>query len=342
MLVVEGLLTDQPEVQTVKISRSLPVGQKTVKRPLSGCTVTIIDDLDIRTRYTETDSGIYVSPVGFHGELGRTYRVHIAAPAEGGIYNYDSKPAVMLPVPAIDTLYYEKSKVRDEDFDQFDIETCQIYLDTYGNDNGFFRWEYFETWILRLNFSVPDQICWINERSRNIMIKSTDASGETFIKRQPVTNISNVTDRLQTKYSILVNQYSMNEEEYNFWLAMQKITEESGGLYDAVPASVPGNITCTEFPDQTVLGYFSVSAKASKRIFIDENFAGIIDHYADCITDTVYGDGPIKGLDTTVWILFDKPMSFPRPHTRILTETWGCYSCTARGTKERPSFWEGE
>ncbi|HLO58998.1 MAG TPA: DUF4249 domain-containing protein [Bacteroidales bacterium] len=344
MLVVEGLLTDQQETQTIKISRSLPIGRNIIKRPIHGCTVAISDDLNNIAFFYETDSGIYVSPEMFHGEAGRSYILHISAPdvSGTGIRNYESSPAILQPVPPIDSLYYEKTIVRDLEFPDFDIHTCQIYLDTYGSNSGYLRWEYFETWILRLLFSVPDQKCWVSDHSKEILIKNTTATGQTYIKKQPVIYISNKTDRLQTKYSILVNQYSMNEDEYNYWAALKTLSDGSGGLYDVIPAAVPGNIRCIEDSSETVLGYFSVSAKSSKRIFIDEIFRGIINQYSNCITDTVYGDVPIRGIDTTVWVLFDRPAATPIPRRRILTSTWGCYSCTARGTKERPSFWIGE
>jgi len=343
LLVVEGLITDQPETCTIKISKSLPVGLKSDAKPLSGCIVTVSDNTDVRTRFNETEAGTYISPPEFRGMVGKTYKVHITAPSGSEVLNYDSEPAEMLPVPPISDLYYEKIKLRDVEPDLFDVDGCQIYLTTYDlSGNNYFRWEYFETWVLRLPYIVPNQICWVSDRSRNIMIKSNANYGESRMFRQPVVFISDATDRLKTKYSILVNQYSLNQDEYNFWVELQNLTEQSGGLYDVIPASIASNIKCVEKPEQNVLGYFSVSAKSSQRIFIDEEFAGIVNLYKNCVWDTVYGDGVLPGQDTTVWVLLDKPQSFFNPRTRILTKTRGCYDCTERGTKVKPSFWIGD
>jgi len=343
LLVLEGLITDQPEEYIIKISKSLPVGLKSDARPLNGCEITVSDNLDNRIRFFEREPGTYVSPPGFQGEVGRTYKVNILAPTPTGSLNYESYPAEMLPVAEISSVYYEKVILYDVEHDIFDEEACQIYLDTYGGSGSrYLRWEYFETWILRLPFSVPNQKCWVSDRSRAIRIKNTNSLAGASLTRLPLVYISNETDRLKTKYSIMVNQYSMNADEYNFWAALEKLTEQSGGLYDIIPSSITGNLRCKEIPDESVLGYFSVSAKASKRLFIDEAFAGIFDPYTDCITDTVYGDADIPGLDTTVWTLFDKPRAFPNPRTRILTETHGCYDCTDRGTNVKPEYWIGE
>jgi hypothetical protein len=344
LLVVEGLITDQPETYSIKISRSLPVGLKSEARPVSGCVVTVIDNTDTRIRFVESEAGTYNSPPGFTGQIGKTYKLYISTPSGSGILNYESEPVVMLPVAPISDLYYEKILVRDEELHVFDVEACQVYLNSvdvgYGSD--YLRWEYLETWVLRLPFSVPNQKCWISERSKHIQIKSTAAFKDATIKRQPIIYISEATDRLRTRYSIEVSQYSLNEDEYNFWEALKNLVDESGGLYDIIPASIPSNIKCINKADQTVLGYFSVSAKSSRRIYIDEDFAGIFDPYKNCITDTVYGDDPIPRLDTAVWVLFDKPMAFPNPRTRILTRTYGCYDCTVRGTTTKPSFWVDE
>jgi hypothetical protein len=78
--------------------------------------------------------------------------------------------------------------------------------------------------------------------------------------------ISNLTDRLRVGYSILVDQYSLNEDEYLYWEKLQSITEQVGGLYDIIPSPVPSNVYCVDDPNEKVLGYFSVSANTSKRL----------------------------------------------------------------------------
>jgi hypothetical protein len=112
-----------------------------------------------------------------------------------------------------------------------------------------------------------------------------------------------------------------------------------------IPASVQSNIRCIEAPAEKVLGYFSVSAISSKRIFIKDNFEGIIDQYAHCGTDTLIGGGPldslsIPGLGISVWTLFNVPGTpFGPPGFIILTRTRGCADCTVRGTTVKPIFW---
>jgi hypothetical protein len=137
---------------------------------------------------------------------------------------------------------------------------------------------------------------------------------------------------------------------------LQNFSEHVGGLYDKIPASVPSNITCTDDPGEKVLGYFSVSARSSRRIFIKDNFAGLINLYTNCIDDTVFNGDSIPTLNITSWLIgagFLHPTIWevdpisglvhqvflpPVPY-ELITYKKSCADCTERGTKTEPDFW---
>jgi hypothetical protein len=346
LLVVEGLITDQPETNTIKLSKSLALGLKSDAKPMSGCFVTISDDLGNRISLTETVAGTYVTPPFFQGVIGRSYTLHVTTNFASNNLNYESYPMEMKPVPPIDSIYYEKTVIEPKYENFAGIDGCQIYLDTHdsGNKCRFFRFDYAETWVLRLLFPVDNMKCWVSEKSNAIIIKSTAALKETQINHYPINYISNSSDRLKRKYSILVNQYSLNEDEYNFWEKLQNLTVQVGGLYDVIPYSIPSNLLCIENPNEKVLGYFSVSAKSSKRIFIEDNFSGIIDQYADCISDTIPTDdaNSIPNLNISVWVLLVHKHTFNSPGYTLITKSKGCADCTVRGTTKKPDFWIGD
>lgn len=346
LLVVQGLISDAQEPNIIKLSKSLPLGEISAARPVSGCFVTITDDLGNAVSLSESQPGTYITPSYFRGLTRRFYTLHINTNSEFNYRNYQSSPMEMIPVPPVDSIYYEKTVIKKAEGFFRGVDGCQIYLDTEDPENRckFFRWDFSETWLLRLHFDVPNNTCWISDKSHSINIKSTSAFDKARINRFPINYITNITDRLRKKYSILVNQYSLNEDEYIYWEKIQNIAVKVGGLFDIIPASVPSNIICIEAPAEKVLGYFSVSAISSKRIFIEDEFKGIIDQYADCATDTLLG-GPdsIPGLGISVWTLFDFAATpFGPPRTRILTETKGCADCTERGTIEKPDFWQDD
>lgn len=344
LLVVEGIVTDRPDESMVRLSYSVPLGEKNEARPVKGCYVTVSDNLDSRIRFMETEPGLYRAFAGFKGEVGRTYTLHIETGKENNFYNYVSEPVTMKPVSPINRVYYERI-VETEPVDGFfGIDGCKIFVDT-GNEPEckYYRWDFNETWELRLLYPVENILCWVSDSSRNINIKSTAAYSGNQISGQEITYISNETDRLKRKYSIEVSQYSISEDEYTYLDKLKNLSVSSGGLYDRIPASIPNNITCIEEPALKTLGFFSVSAKTTSRLFIQDKFDGIINHYTHCLSGRViYGDEDPDSLNVYYWVLIDHPPDFGSPRTRWLTFDKGCADCTVRGSKIKPSFWIGD
>ena len=281
-LIVEGLITDQPVGNTIKLSKSMPLGERSNANPVSRCAVSITDNLGNRIAFYETASGIYSPVSAFQGVVGRFYTLHITAPFESNVFHYESYPMELRPVPPIDSLYYEKVTIKSVENTFAPAEGCQVYLDTRDESDKckFYRWEYDETWKIEIPYTVPNKVCYVTDNSDMINIKSTSVLTEDRIKKYPLSFISNNTDRLSKKYSMLVHQYSLSEDEYLYWEKLQNISEEVGGLYDMIPAAIPSNVFCVEDPNEKVLGYFSVSATTSKRIFIKDFFKGLVNVYA--------------------------------------------------------------
>jgi hypothetical protein len=341
LLVVEGLITDQPVPNSIKLSKSLPLRSKVNAKPMTGFDVTITDDLGKLYNLKETNAGTYITdPTVFKGKIGRFYTLHISKTSVDRRIEYESTPMEMMPVPQIDSIYYEKEVLKEGYEGWFGIDACKIFLDTRDPQNTcrFFRWSYSETWILRLLFPVQNNKCWITENSDFVDIKKTTEIKEGLILRHPVKYISNLTDRLKIRYSILVNQYSLSEDEYTYWEKVQKFTDQVGGLYDIIPSSIPSNIHNINYPEEKVLGYFSVSASSSKRIYIQDKFDGIIDQYTECISDTIYGNYDPPQLNVSAWILSDNILS-DGTRQRVLTLRKECADCTTRGTNIKPDFW---
>jgi len=185
-------------------------------------------------------------------------------------------------------------------------------------------------------------VCWISNNPAEILIKNASLHAEASIIRHPVISITDPVDRLSVKYSILVNQFSLNEDEYFYWERLKNTIDQTGGLYDLIPATIPNNIYCLEEPYKKVLGYFSVSAMSSKRLFIKDNFAGINTMYERCLSDTIFTTMPdtIAGQGWVIWII--KDYSDKVPSAVIYTVDRGCVDCRTRGTNIKPVFWNDD
>jgi len=324
ILVVEGLITDQPDTNTIKLSKSFPLGTGSISVPVQGCNVTITDDFGNTFGLTETATGTYVTdPSKFQGIIGRFYTLHINTNASNNNLNYQSYAMELKPVPPIDSVYYEKVTIQESNEFSAGMEGCQVYLNTHDPTNQckFYRLEFSETWEYQLPFTTTNNICWVSSKSKEINIKNTSAFAEDRINRYPLNFISNITDRLRIKYSILVKQYSLNEDEYLYWEKLQNITEQVGGLYDIIPSSVPSNVYSLDNPNEKALGYFSVSASSSKRIFIKDHFAGVVTPYTN---DACF-------VYSYIWV--------GNISVKVGTLVKSCTDCTVRGTNTAPDFW---
>jgi hypothetical protein len=339
LLVVEGLITNNLSESHIKLSKSSPLGSRETAKAVSGGDIFVTDNLDNTFHFYESEAGKYLPQSEFHGTPGNIYKLHVNIPSAKGLIKYESMPMKMVPVPEIDSVTYAKKNLVPETMYSPAQDGCQIYVTTHdpSKDCNFYRWEYDETWEFILPYNVPNKTCWVSSNSEKINIKNTSTLERNLIDKFPLTFISNNSDRLKVRYSILVKQYSMNEDEFSYWEKLQNISEQVGSLYDIIPSSVPSNVFNVTNPTEKVLGYFSVSASVSKRIFIKDRFSGLIDLYLDCPSDTLYTFGPIPNLNNTVWVIIDHPL--PPPSYRVITYSRGCADCTARGTKVPPDFW---
>lgn len=336
-LVVEGMITDQDRVNRIRLSLSQPIGQMLNKKvPVTGAVVSITDDDGTVTSLTESPPGTYCTDsVQFRGLVGASYSLRVLL----GGREYETDFMEMKPVPPIDSLYYEKVLINDAK-DTINIdEGARIYADTHDPTGKclFYRWDYSETWEYRIPYAVTKRVCYITERSDQILIKNTSPYSQAKVTRFPVTYINHETDRLKERYTILLRQYSLNEQEYNFWERVSDVSQDVGNLYDLTPSAIPGNIRSCSDPDETVLGYFSVSAVSEKRLFIKDHFYGLPHFFTYCATDTLGGTLPSTGFETDYWVIED--FSDEIPPFWIITTYKECADCTIRGTSEMPTFW---
>lgn len=363
LITVEGIITDLPGTDTIRIYRSLPLWTKEPRQPIRHCDVWITDDTGNSDTLREVTIGTYVTdPSAFRGMPGRTYTLHFNTLESDGWHRYESIPMKMKPVPEIDSVYYEKEPGL---ISNVSVDGCRIYLDTHGQQDScrYFRWEYVETWEFSLPFDVLNKTCWASASSERIMVENTSMLGKNSVSRFPLVKIDEPVEKLLRKYSILVKQYSLNEDEYRFWEKLQNSVSQVGGLYDIVPGTVTGNIYSLDNMYEKVAGYFSVSAVSMKRLFIKDNFQNHNQMYSNCVVDSafyVFFPYPVDGY---WWIRYDYTIpppyieyinqdqwgvtwwpidEFPAttPPKRLITNKRWCADCTSKGSAIRPDFWD--
>jgi hypothetical protein len=345
-MVVDGSITNQNSTYKIKITRVSRFGLQNTISPVIGCAVSVTDDLGNTSIFKEQQYGLYLSDsLTFKGEAGRRYILNI----KDGNNIYESDQMEMRSVPEIDSLYavleYNNSYTLGNPVPGF-----QVYLNTGdpADECKFYRWKFEETWEFHIPYDekvIINRVCWKYALSDRLYLKNVAALSQNRITAFPLNFITTETNRLKVKYSILVNQYSLNEGEYIYWEKIQKTSQNVGGLYDMVPVSIKGNIHSLNNPDEIVLGYFSVTSVSSKRIFIKNSTLVIPNFYSYCPEDTVPADSKISGLNKYVWILLilhEQINDNPPPPTKdyyVLTTKNECVDCTFDGSRTMPPYW---
>ncbi len=92
---------------------------------------------------------------------------------------------------------------------------------------------------------------------------------QDLINNHILVNIENASPKTSFGYSILVKQYALTKDAFDFWTVIKKNTQQLGGIFDALPTEVSGNIHCLSNPREAVIGFVSAGTITTKRIFID-------------------------------------------------------------------------
>lgn len=169
-----------------------------------------------------------------------------------------------------------------------------------------------------------------------------------MIREQPIVFLPSDSPKIGIRYSILVNQYAISKEAYEYYQMLEKNTENLGTLFDPQPSQLTGNITCVSHPSEVVIGYFDALSEQSKRLFIDKSQLpawSTSTGYEACKSDTV------DILDVPPfrpgWMFIEKQFFYKATNMGCCIYTMGaviakneCVDCRTTGTNIKPDFWE--
>ncbi|MCD6598945.1 MAG: DUF4249 domain-containing protein [Bacteroidales bacterium] len=372
LLVVDGLITDEPVPYTIKLSRTFQ-DQDTLPTMVSNAEVSVKDDKGNITIFNEEEKGIYrTNPGNLIGKIGKTYTLHIKT--NDGL-EYESEPCLMTEVPGIDSIYYAPDK---EFFNNGTEEESgiRILIDS-GNettDCKYYRWEFEEVWKFKVPYpvgykfiggeqliSIPveNHIGWKYSNSTEVLIHSSELQLTDQVNKQALKFIASAkSDRLSQQYSILVKQYSLSETEYAYWKSLKQVSESGGDIFEKQPYFITGNIHSQNNKNEKILGFFQVSAVKQKRKYITRK--ELIDYdlpyyrypcalikmgpidYEDPEGQSM---GPLPTFQeiyddyTGIGYIFVYGEYFGLALERLVFTTKRCSDCRETGDPEKPGFW---
>lgn len=363
LLVVEGVLNSGNDSTFINISRTVKLDQGTGINPEKNAQVSVESESGTTYQLEEKNDGEYVAgalPI----DPTAKYRLQIKT-ADGKTYLSTYEEVKVNP--EIDNISYDKKS-----------DGLRININTHDASNNarYYRWHYEETWEFNTSFKsfyksngdtvlgrdmVNDDIyhCWSDDKSRAILLGSSAKLSQDIIKDAQLTSIPAESEKIGVKYSILVKQYALTKNAFEFWQNLKKNTEQLGTIFDPQPSQIKGNITSESDPNEVVIGYFSICNVTQKRSFIDKSQLMSYNtkpFYPDCEQDSILlaREDPLRGLinEENKYFNINKGASGPSLiPTDALYGLGGkiighfgtppkCTDCTLRGTKRRPDFWE--
>lgn len=347
LLVVEGVINIGADSTIIKLSRTVLVDNKTTAKPETGATVVVESETNEKYPLLEKTPGRYIAPAL---NLNSTKKYRISISKSGNNYVSDFVRGKI--TPAIDSVNYTVEN-----------NGVQLYVNTHDDTNSsiYYRYEYVETWLfhpLYLSVLVSDgrrlldrdmvnqniYNCWQSYNSSTIVLASTTKLNKDVVHLNPVTFVKSDSEKIMDKYSIIVKQYAIGKEEFEFWELLKKNTESLGSIFDAQPSQLTGNVRNSAKPEEPVIGFVSVGTAQSKRIFISKtklpNWPTTYPY--KCAIDTVpvvdkSGGRPQDAMFHTFRFV---PLSYVGDGPVALGGSRECADCTVRGINKAPDFWQ--
>jgi hypothetical protein len=355
ILVVDGFLDSNEGTALVSLTKAVPLSSEDATATVSFATVTLYDDTGASFPLNEESAGQYrVSGVAVRQSA--KYRIFIRTQAGN---EYQSSLMGIYQTPPIDSVTWTTND---------DELSVRVNTHDYTNATQHFRWSYEETWAYHAavlsQYKVvgkqymdrtPEEYifyCYKTQQSKNILIGSTERLSENIVSQAPLRFIRKGSQELSMKYSILVGQRGLSEEEYTYLDQLKKTTESVGGLFDPQPSQVPGNISRLDPSSPIAIGFFGVGNTVKQRIFISSadlprDFqlspiqAGCYPPDTVCIFPTTVKICNVSEYDLNEGTTLGGAVYSGMSLVGITLTSPGCADCRLEGgVLKRPEFWE--
>ncbi len=302
VLVVDAVLTDEPDDQNVIIKQSSPNpdGTSSYILPFEKANVEIVVNGTDRKQFIESkvDPGNYVGPKGFMAEPNKSYQLIITT---GTGKKFESTVEKMVKGSPIKKVY-QKLLVNGKPIDRDYKVQHNIYLDTEdpaGKGNNYsWQWRLFESQEIcrtcdlqeryypnpypgRCIKDLPnflrntfydyqcDGNCWEILHSLKSNIMNDDFSDGKVITGRLIAELP--IYQLNAGALMEIKQQSVSLDAYKYLKILIDQNQNSGGLADTPPVSLIGNIQSASNEKETVAGFFRVVDESKYIYWIDRS-----------------------------------------------------------------------
>ena len=358
-IVIEASITNEFKFQRILISRTHKLEED---EPISesGAAVKVITSSNTEYTFHETEPGIYLSDVQFNALPNISYQLSVTT--NNGREYASQSIELTSSSSTIENVY----AVRETNEDG--VDGIGIYIDSFdpANNSKYYGYEFEETYQIIAPFWMPDEFliipstattptiltttprtqeereCYTTINSFGKVLTDTNLLSEDRVSKFLVKFFPSDDIRLNSRYSILIKQYTQSIEAYNHLETLNDLSSSESLLSQNQPGFLAGNIFSMNNPNEKILGFFEVSSVTEERLFINRSdFFSISEPFDWPICEIT--SIPVSELlrlvrnDEVSFYEEVPPVPTEPPSFRVVPSP--CGDCTKIGSNIRPSFW---
>ncbi len=319
-MVVQGqLIKSSPSSVRIRVSRTAEFSGRSLPTAVSGAVVILWDNAGNELQVPEVEPGIYEMEINDDNsdmsvETGGNYMIEVVT-SEGSQYQSSMEP--LKPVPQADSVSIVI--VEREELDLNDQRQLKQYLQFFlhtslvaneSSERASLRWTFESIYRVDETF-VPGpgpgpQTCFV---SRGLNFDKVVVFNGNEVNSDRLDNFYLVEDELGFKfalgYLLEINQHSLSKGAYEYWDQVSQSVGLSGGLFEATPGRIVGNMSNKNDPNEDVFGYFYASEELKVTRFVTPDEAGRPEDF--CSSPVFSGEKVCLACETIQFSTKEKP-----------------------------------
>ena len=288
-LVIQGQLVKScPSSVRVRISRTADFAIRSFPTAVQGAEVLLKDQQGNQITVMEIEPGIYQTEItdddpDLSVAVGKNYQISITT-SEGNVYESSFEELYEVPIAdSISTGVVTRSVLNiqgESETKQF----MQFFVHTPLSPGAQeppsrLRWTF--NHVYRIDETPTEgpgpgpQTCYVSNGLNlgQVVVFNGNASSSNRLNGFLLVE-DEIDFRYGLGYLLQVRQHSLGLQAFEYWDKVSEAVALSGGLFEATPGEIPGNIHRLDDDSEVVLGYFYVSEEQLITRFITPDQAG--------------------------------------------------------------------
>lgn len=362
LIVIEASITNEFKHQEILLSRTYRIEDtRNQQEKESGAIIQVTSSTNNTYTFQETEPGVYLSDIQFSTQPNIDYQLNITT-SDGR--EYTSQPTQLTSSSS----NIENVQVT-RDVNEDGVDEIQIYVESFDptNSSQYYSYSFEETYQVLAPMWKPDQlvlvpatsttpltfavvprtqeerVCYVTLNSLGKLITKSDLLAQDRVSNFLVKSFPINDFRNNSRYSIIIKQYTLSIESYNFHKTLNDFSNSESLFSQNQPGFIAGNIFSVNNSNEKVLGFFEVSSVKQQRIFFNRSdYIADVYPWENC--DPYEAQSPEAPTDFPLLdlIRLNRVSWFsgiPADMEPIVLVDRRCGDCTLFGSNIRPSFW---